>query len=164
MILVPPLRGYECFAPPGLWMWRPAGAMDVSPLRGYECVAPLGLWMWRPSGAMDVAPLRGYGCGAPLGLWMCRPAGAMDVSPLCGFVLLRYEKAEPRRGDPSIERREMILHPAPAGRYTHNPSGASHQKVQSQKSPKAAMKINKSATLTTLSLLRSYGQQFPKHP
>jgi hypothetical protein len=49
-----------------------------------ESVAPPGLWIFRPAGAMDVASRRGYGCVAPLGLWMCRPVGAMDISPRWG--------------------------------------------------------------------------------
>jgi hypothetical protein len=106
----------------------------VPPLRGYGCDAPLGLRMFRPSGAVNVPPRWGYGCGVLLGLLMFRPAGAMDeaslwvtdMSPLWGVGLLRKENAEPRRGDLSIERREMILHLAPAGRHTHSPSGAAY--------------------------------------
>ena len=89
--------------------------MNVPPRWGYGCVAPLGLGMWRPAGAVDVGGV-----------------GVMGMSPLWGFGLLRQENAEPRRGDLSIERREMILHPALAGRHIHSPGGAAHQKGQSQ--------------------------------
>ena len=106
---MPPRWGYGCVAPLGLWMCRPAGAMDMPPRWGYGYADPLGLWIWRPAGAMDMASRWGYGYVASMGLWP-----------------IALENAEPRRGDLSIERREMILDPAPAGRHIHSPSGALH--------------------------------------